>query len=226
MSYHPAADEVHVDVRDPVAAPPTGRAGWRCGGRVRDDARRRAAGCRRLRARPVSAPAPPRSSASPYGAPHAATWAGRGRRLLRPQGLCLRRPGRARQVLVRRRVRPRRARGRGRLRHRRVGDRRRTGATAASGSGASRTTASPPGPRRSAGIRRSPASRPATSASTGAAAWFRQGAFLLNTDRLLGDGDGRAGVRRRVRRRPVRPAADRAWRTAAGAGGRVLPRAR
>ena len=107
MSYHPASDEVHVTLEIPSGTPDRAERGRGTGRRVRDDARRRAAGCRRLR------PGRPRAGAR-RDHPPAVRQAdrrhgdGRGRRLLRPQGLCLRRPGRARKVLVRRRVRPRR----------------------------------------------------------------------------------------------------------------------
>ncbi len=133
-----------------------------------DHARRRGTRRRRLRAARRRAGAGDRDP-PPVRPPHAGDGHGRARLVLRPQGLRLRGAGRARQVLVRRRLRPGRRRGRGRLRHGRLDRERRRGATAASGCGASRTTASRRWPRRSAGIPPSPASRPATSAPTGAA---------------------------------------------------------
>ena len=147
---------------------------------------------------------------------------GRGRRVLRPQGLRLRRAGRARQVLVRRRVRPRRR------------TRSRTATTRSSGS--PRGVVQRPGRAVGRVVLRHHVVAAAISGHPAIACiapgdigidwrggWFR-GAPSCSTPPATGRSRWTPGVRRPDARRPVAPAARRH-----GRGGRrrrlVLPRA-
>ena len=184
-----------------------------------DHARRRGARRRRLRAARRRPGAGDRDPPSLRPA-HAGDGHGRARLVLRPQGLRLRGAGRARQVLVRRRRSTRPSARSRTATTRSTGSRTPRGATAASGCGASRTTASRRWPRRSAGTRPWPASRPATSAPTGGPSGTGGGALQLNTAGYWAIAMDDPEYADLTRRRPVAPAAGRHG----GGGGRLAAR--
>ncbi len=186
-----------------------------------DDARRRGAGRRRLRAarrRPGAGDRDP----PPVRAPDARDGHGGARVVLRAQGLRLRGAGRARQVLVRRRLRPGRGRDRGRLRHGRVDRHRRlvqrprraVGRVVLRVHVAGRRDQRPSRRRRHRARRHRHRLARRLVPGRRAAAEHR---------RVLGDRDGRPGVRRPDARRSVAPAAGGHGRGGRRLG-RVLPR--
>ena len=225
MSYHPASDEVHVTLEIPSGTADrasgvevvadvfaTMRDGVRLGADVYVPGRRSAA-LPAIRSASRTASGRPRwgwtrsAASSPARATPAScrTCAASSRPAARSTPACTRSrtattpsTGSIEQDVVRR---PRRALGRVVLRRSRRW------------------------PRRSAGIRRSPASRRATSASTAARRWFRQGALLLNTTgywAMAMDAQEYADV---SARRPVHLPLARHARDGRGSR-RVLPRAR